>query len=146
MVVFHQQMKVRKKHWKIHFLGRIFFFIQIAYIILVKGDLFKMPLIFLKTLKNTSFTIFFRKKVYCGNIQCFLFFVWWKQWKYEKALKKSLFRQNFLLYSNCIYYTCKRGFCLNAVNTPKTVEKHVIYYFFQKKSILWQYSVFFVFV
>ena len=33
-----------------------------------------MPLIGLETLKNTSFIIFFRKKVYCGNIQCFFFY------------------------------------------------------------------------
>ena len=62
-----------KKILKSHFLSKIFFFIQIAYIILVKGD-----------------------------------------------------------------------FVLNNINTPKNVVKHIIYYFFQKKIILWQYSVFFV--
>ena len=54
----------------------------------------------------------------------------------KKTLKKSLFRQNFLLYSNCIYYTCKRGFCLKPVNTPKNVEKHVIYFFSEKKEYI----------
>ena len=39
LVFFHQQMKIKKnkKNIKSHFLGRIFFFIQIPYIILVKG-------------------------------------------------------------------------------------------------------------
>ena len=56
-----------------------------------------MPLILLKTLKNTSFIIFFRKKGYCGNIQCFLFIVWWKQWNKQKIIKKLTFsvKRNF---------------------------------------------------
>ena len=29
-----------------------------------------------------------------------------------KTLKKSIFRQKFCLCKNCIYYTCKSGFCL----------------------------------
>ena len=29
-----------------------------------------------------------------------------------KTLKKSLFMQNFVLYLNCTYYTCKRRFCV----------------------------------
>ena len=37
LVFFHTQIKIWKKPWKSHFLGRIFFFIQIAYNILVKG-------------------------------------------------------------------------------------------------------------
>ena len=47
----------------------------------------------------------------------------------NENMKKKPWKSNFL------------GRILNAVNTPKNVEKHVIYYFFQKKSILWQYSV-----
>ena len=56
---------MKKKTWKSHFLGRIFFVIKIAYMLLEKGFFF-----------------------------------------------------------------------LNAVKSPKNVEKHVIYYFFEKKSIL----------
>ena len=63
-----------------------------------------MPLILLKTLKNTSFIIFFRKNVYCGNIQCFLFIVWWKQRNKQKIIKKLTFsvKRNFFSW-NIIY-------------------------------------------
>ena len=56
-----------------------------------------MPLILPKTLKNSSFIIFFRKKVYCGNIQCFLFDFWWKQWNKQKIIKNLSFlvKRNF---------------------------------------------------
>ena len=60
----------------------------------------------------------------------------------KKTLKKLLFRQNFLLYSNCIYYTSKRGFCLNGVNTPKNVENTSFIILFQKKYIVAIFSVF----
>ena len=39
-----------------------FFLYKIAYIILVKGGFVKMPLLLLKTLKNTPFIKFLRKK------------------------------------------------------------------------------------
>ena len=97
-VFFHQQMKIRKKHWKNHILGRIFFFIQIAYIILVKGGWFKIPLILLKKLKNTSFMKFLRKKkVYCRNFHCVLFIFYEKQWNKQKIIEKSIFsvKRNF---------------------------------------------------
>ena len=49
-----------------------------------------------------------------------------------KTLKKSLFRHKFCLYTNCIYYTCKRGFCVKC-RSLKSVQKHVIYEIFGKK-------------
>ena len=86
------KMKIRKKR-KSHFLCRIFFFIQIAYIILSKKKkvLFKIPLILLKTLKNRSFMNFFRKKVYCHNTQCFLFNFDENNEIRRKSSKNSLF-------------------------------------------------------
>ena len=58
----------------------------------------------------------------------------------KKTMKKLLFKQNFLLYSNCIYYTCKKPLIL-----LKTLKNTSFIIFFRKKYILWQYSVFFVY-
>ena len=55
----------------------------------------------------------FREKKYCRDKECIFFgFLPPTSENMKKTLKKSLFRQNFLLYSNCIYYTCKSGFSL----------------------------------
>ena len=77
-----------------------------------------MPLKLLKTLKNTTFIIFISKKVYCGNIQCFC---------------KTLKNVGKLIIQIAYVILVKGGFVENAVKTPKNVEKHVIYYFYQKK-------------
>ena len=62
----------------------------------------------------------------------------------KKIQKKSLFMQNFILFSNCIYYTLKKKVLFKMpLILLKNVKKQVIYEFFQKKSILSQYSVFF---
>ena len=62
-----------------------------------RWSLWDKMLILLKTLKNTSFIILSRKKVYCDNIQCFLFIFWWKQWNKQKIIKKLTFsvKKNF---------------------------------------------------
>ena len=52
-----------KKTLKRSLLGRIFFFIQIAYIIHVKEVLCKMPLILLKTEKNVFYGILHGKSI-----------------------------------------------------------------------------------
>ena len=63
----------------------------------------------------------------------------------KKTLKSHFLGRIFFFIQIAYFILVKGGFVSNAVNTPKNVEKHVIYYFFQKKSILWQYSVFFVY-
>ena len=83
-----------------------------------------MPLILLKMLKNTSFIIFFRKKVYCGKIQSFLFNVWWKQWNKRKIIKKLTFsvKRNFLreiAYIPSFWLKIKMVFLRWDVNSPR---------------------------
>ena len=97
LVFFHQQMKIWKKPWKSHFLGRILFFIQIAYIIHVKGGFVSNAVNTSKKVEKHVIYYFFRKKVYCSNIQCFLFIVWWKQWNKQKFIKNLTFsvKRNF---------------------------------------------------
>ena len=96
-VFFHQQMKIWKKHWKSHFLCRIFFFIQIPYIIRVKGGFVLNTVNTPKNVEKHVIYYFFQEKVYCGNIQCFLFIVWWKQWNKQKIIKNLTFslKRNF---------------------------------------------------
>ena len=104
-----------------------------------------MPLILLKTLKNTSFIIFFQKIILSRKTMYFFWFSSTNKWKYENNLKRHFLGRIFLFIQIAYIILVKRGFVYNAINTPKNVEKHVIYDFFQKKSILWQYSVFFVY-
>ena len=50
----------------------------------------------------------------------------------KKNFKKSFLDRIFLFIQIAYILHVKEGFVLDAVNTPKNVEKHVIYYFFQK--------------
>ena len=97
LVFFHQQMKIWKNLEKVNLRQNFLLYSNCIYHNCKMVFLFKMPLIIQKTLKNTSFIIFFRKKVYCGNIQCFLFIVCWKQWNKQKIIKKLTFsvKRNF---------------------------------------------------
>ena len=56
----------------------------------------------------------------------------------KKNLKNLHFGKNFLFFllKLDILYLYKRVLFKNAVNTPKNVEKHVIYNFFQKKKYI----------
>ena len=126
-----------------------------------KGFLFKIPLMLLKTLKNTSFMISFRKKVYCGYIQCFFVIVWWKKWNKQKILKKLTFsvKRNFfreIPYIPFFWTKKKMVFLRKDVNSSRNAGNGIIYailrkkknchekliYFFKKKD----FSVFFPFI
>ena len=110
-----------------------------------------MPLIRLKTLKNPSFVIFFRKKVYCGNIQCFLFIVWWKQWNKQKIIKKLTFsvKRNFFLEIAYIPFfgtKIKMVFLWKDVSSPSNAGNGIIYATLREKNELpWKVYIFLVF-
>ena len=98
LVFFYQQMKIFKKNLKKSLFRQNFLmYSNCIYYNFKRVFFFLMSLILLKTLKNTSFIIFFRKKLYCGYIQCFLFIVWWKQWNKQKIIQKLTFsvKRNF---------------------------------------------------
>ena len=103
LVFLLQQMKIWKKPWKSHFLGRIFFFIQIAYIILVKGFFFLNAVNTPKNVEKHVIYYFFQKKVYYSNIQSFLFIVWWKQWNKQKNIEKWTFSVKNFFYRKIAY-------------------------------------------
>ena len=63
----------------------------------------------------------------------------------KKTLKSHFLGKIFLFIQIAYIILVKEGFVWNVVTTPKNVEKHVIYIFFSEKSILWQYSAFFVY-
>ena len=47
-----------------------------------------------------------------------------------KTLKKSLFRQKFCLYTNCIYYTCKKKvLCKMPLILLKTLKNYIVLIF-----------------
>ena len=110
-----------------------------------------MPLILLKTLKNTSFIFFFRKKVYCGNIQCFLFIVWWKQWNKQKIIKKLTFsvKKNFsreIAYIPFFWTKIKMVFLRYDVTSPRNAGKGIIYASLREKNELpWKVNIFLAF-
>ena len=110
-----------------------------------------MPLIFLKTFKNTSFIIFFRKKVYCANIQCFMFIVWWKQWNKQKIIKKLTFsvKRNFfreIAYIPFFWTKIKMVFLRKDVNSPRNARNRIIYAILRKKNELpWKVNIFLAF-
>ena len=84
--------KYEKNPWKSHFLGRIFFFIQIVYIILVIGGFVENAVNTPKNFeKHVIYYFFQKKKIYCCNIQCFLFIFLWKQWNKQKIIEKFTF-------------------------------------------------------
>ena len=107
-----------------------------------------MPLILLKTLKNTSFIIFFRKKLYCGIIQCFLFIVWWKQWNKQKIIKKLTFseKRNFfreIAYIPFFWTKIKMIFLRWDVNSPKNAWNGIFYAILREKNELpWKVNIF----
>ena len=83
---------MKKNLEKIIFLGRIFLFIQIAYIILVKGGFVKkILLILLKTVKNTSFIICLEKKYIVAIFKAFCLFFDENNEIRRKSSKNSLF-------------------------------------------------------
>ena len=64
----------------------------------------------------------------------------------EKKTLKCHFLGRIFFFIEIAYITrVKAGFVLNAVNTPKTLKNTSFIIFFPEKSILWQYSVFFVY-
>ena len=62
-----------------------------------------------------------------------------------KILKSHFLGRNFVFIQIAYIIFVKEGFVWNGVNTPKNVEKHVIYDFFQKKYIVAITSVFCLF-
>ena len=110
-----------------------------------------MPLILLKTLKNTSLIIFFRKKVYCGNIQCFFFIVWWKQWNKQKIIKKLTFpvKRNFfreIAYIPFFWTKIKMVFLRWDVNSTRNAGNGIIYAILREKNELpWKVNIFLAF-
>ena len=89
-------------------------------------------------MKNTWFIIFFRKKVYFGNIQCFLFIVWWKQWNKQKIIEKSTFsvKRNFFRVMAYIPFclTKKRWSFLDEMLIILKSWKGIIYAILRKKK------------
>ena len=85
-----------------------------------------------------------REKKYCREKECIFLVFFHQQMKiWKKNLKKSLFRQNFRLYSNCIYYTWKREFlCKVPLIHPKTLKNTSFMKFLRKKYIVAIFIVF----
>ena len=110
-----------------------------------------MPIILLKTLKNTSFVIFFRKKLYYGIIQCFLFIVWWKQWNKQKIIKKLTFsvKRNFyreIAYILFFWTKIKMVFLRLDVNSPRNAGNGIIHAILREKNELpWKFKIFLAF-
>ena len=107
-----------------------------------------MPLILLKTLKNTSFIIFFSEKKY---IQCFLFIVWWKQWNKQKIIKKLTFsvKINFfheIAYIPFFWTKIKMVFLRYDVTSPRNAGNGIIYASLREKNELpWKVNIFLAF-
>ena len=107
-----------------------------------------MALILLKTLKNTSFIIFFSEKKY---IQCFLFIVWWKQWNKQKIIKKLTFsvKINFfheIAYIPFFWTKIKMVFLRYAVTSPRNAGNGIIYASFREKiELQWKDNIFLAF-
>ena len=87
---------------------------------------------------------YFRKKIYCREKGCIFFVFLYQQMKIWKKPLKSHFLGRIFFF-NAYIILLKGGSLLNAVNTPKNVEKHVIYVFFRKKYIMAIFSVFSLF-
>ena len=111
-----------------------------------------MPLIILKMLKNTSFIIFFRKKkICCGNIQCFLFIVGWKQWNKQNIIKKWTFsvKRNYfreIAYIPFFWTKIKLVFNRYDVNSLRNAGNGIIYAILrEKKEFPWKVNIFLAF-
>ena len=111
-----------------------------------------MPLILLKTLKNTSFIIFFfQKKVYCGNVQCFLFIVWWKQRNKQIIIKKLTFSVIRIFFREFEYLPffwtkIKMVFLRYDVNSPRNAGNGIICEILRDKYELpWKVNIFLAF-
>ena len=97
-----------------------------------------MPLILLKTLKNTLFIRFLRKKYIVAIFIVFCLFFLWKNWNKQIIIEKSTLsvKRNFfreMAYIPFVLTKKKIVFLRWDLNSPKNAEKGIIYAIFRKK-------------
>ena len=110
-----------------------------------------MPLIVLKTLKNTSFNICFQKKHIFWQYSVFFVYCLMKtmKWaenhkKFNFSVKKNLFRD--IAYIPFFWTKIKMVFLIKDINSPRNAGNGIIYAILREKNELpWKVIYFFLF-